>query len=81
MAIDFNLWFIELAGHSGTTTSTTSVWQEQVDGVYYAKNTVLSPAAATSRVRSLRTTGATHQDDPATGPACRATPAPVLQAQ
>ncbi|WP_239070014.1 glycoside hydrolase family 16 protein [Cellulomonas chitinilytica] len=63
MTIDFNLWFVDLAGHSGAA----STWQQHVDWVYHAKNTVLSPAAVASRVSSLRAAGSTHRDDIAAG--------------
>lgn len=51
MAIDFNLWLIDLTGHQG---SRTSVWHEDVDYVYYAKNRVLSLSQAEGQVASLR---------------------------
>ncbi|GAA1563819.1 hypothetical protein GCM10009789_16190 [Kribbella sancticallisti] len=58
MTLNYNQWFIDLTGHSGGT----SVWAQSADWVYYAKNEVLSPAAATARVNSYRSAGTTHAD-------------------
>lgn len=57
MAIDFNQWFVDLAEHSGTATST---WHEDVDYVLYAKNQVLSPARARVDVAVLRALGVSY---------------------
>lgn len=51
MVIDFNTWLIDTTGHTGTATS---VWNEDVDYVYYAQNRALSPRQAEHAVRSLR---------------------------
>ncbi len=58
MTLNYNQWFIDLTGHSGGT----STYAQAADWVYYAKNEVLSPAAATDRVDSYRSSGATHAD-------------------
>jgi hypothetical protein len=58
MTLNYNEWFIDLDGHSGST----STWLQSADWVYYAKNEVLSPATATARVNSYRSAGTTHAD-------------------
>jgi hypothetical protein len=58
MTLNYNQWFIDLTGHSGGT----SAYVQSADWVYYAKNEVLTPAAATDRVNSYRSSGATHAD-------------------
>jgi hypothetical protein len=51
MAIDFNMWLIDVTGHSGHKSS---VWHEAVDYVYYAKGQVLTQKQVEYRVRILR---------------------------
>ena len=51
MAVDFNLWLIDLSGHQGTSTS---VWHEDVDYVVYAKNLVLTQREVDYGVALLR---------------------------
>lgn len=51
MAVDFNLWLIDLSGHQGTSTS---VWHEDVDYVLYAKNLVLTQRQVADGVAFLR---------------------------
>ena len=58
MTLNYNQWFIDLSGHPGGT----SVWAQSADWVYYAKDEVLTPAAATARVNDYRTAGTTHAD-------------------
>ena len=58
MSLNYNLWFIDTAAHTGGV----STYDEQVDWVYYAKNTVLSPADAVSRAATYRSTGTSHED-------------------
>jgi hypothetical protein len=58
MTLNYNQWFIDLTGHSGGT----SVWAQSADWVYYAKNEVLTPSAATARVNAYRSSGTTHTD-------------------
>ncbi|GHF50353.1 hypothetical protein FHX82_003881 [Amycolatopsis bartoniae] len=58
MSIDYNLWFIDTAGH----TNGTSTYAEQVDWTYYAGNQVLTPAAAVAQAATYRNTGTAHVD-------------------
>lgn len=51
MAIDFNMWLIDVTGHG---SSGVSVWHEDVDYVYYAQDTVLRQAQVEHQVRDLR---------------------------
>jgi hypothetical protein len=51
MVIDFNTWLIDLTGHVGTRTS---VWNEDVDYVYYAQNRVQTLKQAEHEVTALR---------------------------
>lgn len=59
MAIDFNLWLIDLTGHQGTGTSR---WHEDIDYVYYAQGQVLGTNQVTARVRSLRQHEISYRD-------------------
>jgi len=63
MSVNYNLWFIDTAGHAGGT----STYTEQVDWFYYAKNEVLAPADAVSRAAGYRSAGKTHEDNLDTG--------------
>jgi hypothetical protein len=58
MSINYNLWFINLASHTGGP----STYHEQVDWLYFAEGKVISPKAATERVERLRKAGTTHAD-------------------
>ncbi|MEV4313091.1 carbohydrate-binding protein [Actinocrispum sp. NPDC049592] len=58
MSINYNMWFIDTAGHSGGN----SVYTEQVDWTYYAGNQVVSPADAVARAAQYRTAGTSHVD-------------------
>ncbi|MFD1050491.1 glycoside hydrolase family 16 protein, partial [Kibdelosporangium lantanae] len=58
MSINYNMWFIDTAGH----TSGTSVYTEQVDWTYYAGNQVVSPADAVKKAAGYRTAGTSHVD-------------------
>jgi hypothetical protein len=58
MSINYNLWFINLAPHTGGR----STYQEQVDWLYFGEGKVISPEAATQRVERFREAGATHVD-------------------
>jgi hypothetical protein len=58
MSIDFNQWFIDLAGHAGGS----STWLQSVDYVYHAKKQVLSPAQATAAISGYRSSGTAHAD-------------------
>jgi len=68
MSIDFNQWFIDLAGHSGGA----STYLQSVDYVYHAKKQVLSPAQATAAINSYRSGGTTHTDNVVTTNDCDA---------
>ena len=68
MSIDFNQWFIDLAGHSGAT----STWLQSIDYVYHAKKQVLSPAQATAAINSYRSSGTTHADNVVSANDCTA---------
>ncbi|WP_067497366.1 glycoside hydrolase family 16 protein [Actinoplanes sp. TFC3] len=78
MSIDFNQWFIDLAGHS----SGTSTYLESIDYLYHAKKQVLTPAQATTVINNYRSSGTTHTDsvvsandcDPGTPPNQPTTP-------
>jgi hypothetical protein len=67
MSIDFNQWFIDLTGHSG---SATSVWEESVDYVLHVKKQALTPAQANARVAAYRSAGTTHADNVTADNAC-----------
>jgi hypothetical protein len=54
MAIDFNQWF---PTGSLVNSSTPRTWLEQVDWVYYAKDTLLTTAQVESNVASYRAQG------------------------
>ncbi|GIJ43285.1 glycosyl hydrolase [Virgisporangium aliadipatigenens] len=58
MTINWNLWFIDLATHSGGL----STYIQQVDWVLFAKNSVLSPAQMTGQVSSYRAAGNAFTD-------------------
>ncbi|MFI7541827.1 carbohydrate-binding protein [Actinoplanes sp. NPDC049599] len=66
MSIDFNQWFIDLAGHSGGT----AVYQQAIDYVYHAKKQVLSPAQAAAAITAYRSAGRTHADTVVTANDC-----------
>ena len=58
MSINYNMWFIDTAGHA----SGTSTYTEQVDWTYYAGNQVVSPTDAVNQAAQYRTTGTAHVD-------------------
>ncbi|WP_033295474.1 glycoside hydrolase family 16 protein [Amycolatopsis jejuensis] len=58
MSINYNMWFIDTAGHSGGP----SVYKEQIAWTYYAGNEVVSPADATARADQYRSSGTHHVD-------------------
>jgi hypothetical protein len=60
MSIDFNQWFIDLAGRTGGGVST---YLQSVDYVYHAKRQVLSPAQASAAISAYRSGGTTHADN------------------
>jgi hypothetical protein len=72
MTVNFNLWLIDTAGH----TSGTSTYTEAVDWFYYAKNQVLTPAAAVAQAATYRSAGTAHTDNLDTG-TCPTSPTPT----
>jgi hypothetical protein len=58
MSIDFNQWFIDLAGHA----SGISTWIQSIDYVYHAKKQVLSPTQASAAINGFRSGGTAHVD-------------------
>jgi hypothetical protein len=73
MTINWNLWFIDTAAHSAGT----SVYNEQVDWVYFAKSQVLSPAQATAQAAAYRSSGTTFVDTVDSGGMCATPSVPV----
>ncbi|WP_100445426.1 family 16 glycosylhydrolase [Glycomyces xiaoerkulensis] len=63
MSINFNLWFIDTAGH----TSGTSVYTQQVDYLFHSVGEVLSPSEVNSLVAGYRVDGVTHTDTVGSG--------------
>jgi hypothetical protein len=72
MTINWNLWFIDSAAHTGGL----STYAEQVDYLLFAKNQVLTPAQATARAASYRTTGTGFTDTVSASGGCD-TPQPT----
>jgi hypothetical protein len=66
MTINWNLWFIDTATHSGGT----STYNEQVDWVLFAKNQVLSPAQIATQTSGYRTAGTPYLDSTASTGGC-----------
>ncbi|GAA4892209.1 glycosyl hydrolase family 16 [Stackebrandtia albiflava] len=66
MSINFNLWFIDLAAHTGGV----SRYVQDVDWLYFSQNEVVAPAEAVDRVADLRADGVGHTDtvDPSCTP-------------
>jgi hypothetical protein len=58
MTINWNLWFIDLATHTGGT----STYVQQVDWVLFAKNQVLSPSQVTGQTSGYRGAGTAFLD-------------------
>lgn len=56
--LDFNLWFDEIA----TTQSSARTYHEDADWVYFAKDTILSPAAVEARVAAFRASSVVLKD-------------------
>lgn len=73
MTINWNLWFIDTAAHSGGL----STYAEQVDWVLFAKNQVLTPAQATAQAASYRTAGNAFTDTVSSTGGCTTTPPPT----
>jgi hypothetical protein len=58
MTLNYNLWFIDTAGHAGGT----STYQEAVDWTYYVKDATVTPADMLTRAGAYRSAGTTHDD-------------------
>ncbi|RLP92615.1 glycosyl hydrolase [Micromonospora sp. BL4] len=58
MTINWNLWFIDTAAHSGGL----STYIQQVDWVLFAKNQALTPAQVTAKTAAYRSAGSTFAD-------------------
>jgi hypothetical protein len=58
MTINWNLWFIDTAAHTGGL----STYIQQVDWVLFAKNQALTPAQVTARTAAYRSAGSTFAD-------------------
>jgi hypothetical protein len=71
MSINFNLWFIDLTGRTGTGMAT---YIEQIDYIYYADREVISTAEARNRVNGYRAAGTSHVDTVGAGGSCTPTP-------
>jgi hypothetical protein len=65
MTLAFNLWFIE-AGLRGE--GTRRMYQQDVDWVYYLRNTLLADAVVHARVEELRAAGIHFKDSTGTCP-------------
>ena len=72
MTINWNLWFIDTAAHSGGL----STYVEQVDWVLFAKNQVLSPSQVTAQTAGYRTAGTPFLDTAASAGNCATPTAP-----
>ena len=74
MLLNMNIWFIDLAGHTGGV----STYEQELDYVYYSDDEVVAPAEVARRVAAFRASSTTHTDDVAAG-ACAvpAVPAPT----
>lgn len=60
MSINFNQWFIDLLGQPDTTTP--RAYDQQVDYVYHAADTVLTPEQVTEAVNAHRAAGVAFKD-------------------
>ena len=69
MSINYNLWFIDGAGASGTR-----VWQQRMDWTYFAQNVVLTPAQVDGIVANYKAGNVARVDtvpcDPTYSPTC-----------
>ncbi|MEP7793427.1 glycoside hydrolase family 16 protein [Sanguibacter sp. 25GB23B1] len=72
MLLNMNIWFIDLEGHTGGT----STYEQEVDYVYYSDEEVVAPAEVTRRVAAYRASSTTHTDSVVAG-ACTAPSEPV----
>ncbi|GAA3304900.1 glycosyl hydrolase [Dactylosporangium vinaceum] len=81
MTINWNLWFIDTAAHSGGL----STYIQQVDWVLYAKNQVLTPSQATAQAAAYRGAGNAFTDTvdssgPCVTPSGSSSPSPSASA-
>jgi hypothetical protein len=60
MSINFNHWFIDLQGQTSTQPR---AYDQQVDYVYFAKNTILTPQQVQAQVAAYRADGVTFRDN------------------
>ncbi|GAB3650166.1 family 16 glycosylhydrolase [Glycomyces tarimensis] len=63
MSINFNLWFIDTAGH----TSGMSVYNQQVDYLFHSVGEVLTPNEVSGLVAGYRADGVAHTDTVGSG--------------
>jgi hypothetical protein len=63
MSVNFNLWFIDSAAHSGGTAT----YRQEVDYFLHTSNEVLTPAQVNSRVAGYRAAGTAWTDTVGTG--------------
>lgn len=73
MLLTMNIWFIDLAGHTGGAAT----YEQEVDYVYYADEQVVAPTDVARRVATLRASSTTHTDTVTAG-ACTSAPAPAV---
>jgi hypothetical protein len=66
MSINFNLWFIDTATHSGGMAT----YRQQVDYLYHTVNEALTPAQVASRVAGYRSTNVAWKDTVGGGGSC-----------
>jgi hypothetical protein len=67
MSINFNLWFIDLTGRTGSGLAS---YIQQVDYLYHADREVISTAEAKNRVAAYRASGISHVDSVGAGGSC-----------
>jgi hypothetical protein len=66
MSVNFNLWFIDSAAHTGGSAT----YRQQVDYFLHTVGEVLTPAQASSRVNGYRAAGVAHTDTMGSGGSC-----------
>ncbi|MFS0702542.1 glycoside hydrolase family 16 protein [Cellulomonas sp. 179-A 4D5 NHS] len=72
MSLNANLWFIDLASHTGGV----SRYEQEIDYVFHADREVLAPADVSARIAALRAAGTSHTDTVKLG-TCTPTTPPV----
>lgn len=63
MSINFNLWFIDSAAHTGGTAT----YRQDIDYLLHTVGEALTPAQVSARVNGYRAAGVTHTDTVGTG--------------